>query len=198
MSYRLAIFAVLFGVGFLLPAYAQDATPPAQSQPAPVEPAKSPKPAKPKTEKKAEEPIKTTNYGDWSLRCREGEVHACEISQTIQAPDQSGPIAKISIGRPDPGGDLHIVIILPNNVSFPSSVHLRTNSNDKWGFELAWLRCIPGGCFADAALNDATLAHWHSLNDIGGIVFRDAAGDEVSLPMTFRGFGDALDALKKS
>jgi invasion protein IalB len=200
MFYRLAA-AILLGAGFSLAAHAQTATPAAPAaQPAGSVPAKpaEPKPAKPREERKAEAPIKSTNFEDWSLRCRVGAAHSCEISQTIEAQDQSGPIAKISVGRPDPGGDLHVVVILPNNVSFPSSVHIRTDSSDKWGFELAWLRCIPGGCFADAALTESTLAHWHNLSSIGSIVFRDAAGEEVSLPMTFRGFGQALDALNKS
>jgi invasion protein IalB len=200
MSYRLAIAAAVLGAGVSLPVQAQTTTAPQTPQaPAPVEPAKpAPKPAAAKPASRPAEPIKTTNYGDWSLRCREGAARSCEVSQTIEAQDRSAPIAKISVGRPGGSGDLHVVVILPNNISFPSSVHIRTDANDKWGLELDWVRCIPGGCFADALLSDATAARWHSINSIGSIVFRDAAGEEVSFPMTFRGFGEALDALKKS
>ncbi|MGH6817661.1 MAG: invasion associated locus B family protein [Methylovirgula sp.] len=132
------------------------------------------------------------------MRCREGVAHSCEVSQTIEAQDRSAPIAKISVGRPGGTGDLHVIVILPNNVSFPSSVHIRTDPKDKWGLELDWVRCIPGGCFADALLSDETIARWRGLNSIGSIVFRDAAGEELSFPMTFHGFGEALDALNKS
>jgi invasion protein IalB len=208
MPHRLAIVVFLLGAGFSLPAYAQQATPaapqaaPASPAPANPPPAKT-KPAKPVAEKSAQPPVTSTSYGDWALRCRAGgagevAAHLCEISQTIEAQDQSGPIAKISVGRPSPGGALHGMIILPNNVAFPSSVHVRTDENDKWGLEFNWLRCIPGGCFAEAELTDATVAHWHGLDSIGSIVFRDAAGDEISLPITFHGFGQALDALNKS
>jgi invasion protein IalB len=200
MSHRLAIAILVLGVGFSLPLHAQNTTGTSQAPPAPpaAEPAKpAPKPAAPKPVK-PEEAIKTTNYGDWSLRCRGGAAHSCEVSQTIEAQDRAAPIAKISVGRPGGSGDLHVIVVLPNNVSFPSSVHIRTDANDKWGLELDWVRCIPGGCFADALLTDAALAHWHSLNSIGSIVFRDAAGEEVSFPMTFHGFGEALDALNKS
>jgi invasion protein IalB len=202
MSYRLAIAAFVVGAGASLPVHAQTTATPGTSQApaaAPAEPAKpAPKPAAPEPASRREEPIKTTNYGDWSLRCREGAAHTCEISQTIEARDRAAPIAKISVGRPGGSGDLHVVVILPNNVSFPSTVHIRTNANDKWGLELDWVRCIPGGCFADALLSSATVAHWHSLDSIGSIVFRDAAGEELSFPMTFHGFGEALDALNKS
>lgn len=206
MPYRLAIAVFFLVVGFSLPAYSQEATPAAPSaspaQPQPAKPAPA-KPAKPEAEKPAQLSVTSTAYGDWNLRCRQGNgseaaTHFCEISQTIEAKDQSGPVAKVSVGRPNPGGALHVVIILPNNVSFPSSVHIRSEENDKWGLELNWLRCIPGGCFADAELRDAAVAHWHGLDTIGSIIFRDAAGDEISLPMTFHGFGQALDALNKS
>ncbi len=203
MSYRLAIAILVLAAGFSLPVHAQNTTSPGTSKAAPAPPAaepakRAPKPAASKPASKAEEPIKTTNYGDWSLRCREGAEHTCEVSQTIEAQDHSAPIAKISVGRPGGSGDLHVVVILPDNVSFPSTVHIRTDANDKWGLELDWVRCIPGGCFADALLSDATVARWRSLNSIGSIVFRDAAGEEVSFPMTFHGFGEALDALNKT
>lgn len=176
-----------------LPAYAQEA-----AQPVPAKPAHG----KPQTGKSEQPAVTAKPFGDWDLRCRENgggtPARFCEISQTIESQDQSGPIAKISVGRPSAGAALHAVIILPNNVSFPSSVHLRTEQNDKWGLELDWQRCIPGGCFADATLSDATVAHWRSLDSTGSIVFQDAAGDEISLPMTFHGFGQALDALNKA
>ncbi len=209
MPYRLAIAVFLLGAGFSLLAYSQEATPaapqatpakPEPAKPAPAKPAPA-KPAKPEAEKPTQPSITSTAYGDWALRCREGSegaAHLCEISETIEAQDRAGPIAKISVGRPNPGGALQAVIILPNNVSFPSSVHIRSDENDKWGFELNWLRCIPGGCFAGATLSDATVAHWRGLDTIGSIIFRDAAGDEISLPITFHGFGQALDALNKS
>lgn len=194
MSYRIAIAAFVVGAGLSLPAYSQTATPAPATAPAQPEAKKPAAEAKPEAGN-----ISTISFGDWNLRCRaDASPRYCEISQTIEAQDKAGPIAKISVGRPSPGANLHAIIILPNNVSFPSSVFIRTDVNDKWGVELNWLRCIPGGCFADAELSDATLAHWHSLDTIGNIIFRDAAGDEISLPMTFHGFGQALDAFNKS
>ncbi|MGB8278700.1 MAG: invasion associated locus B family protein [Methylovirgula sp.] len=154
--------------------------------------------------------IVTTAYGDWALRCRkesgekakENEAskadRACEISQTLEAPDHSGPIAKLSVGRPGGAGALHAIVILPNNVSFPSSVHIRSDEKDVSGVQLNWVRCIPGGCFAEAVLADATVNFWHGLNSTGRITFMDSSGAEISLPMSFHGFGEALDALNKA
>lgn len=158
----------------------------------------------------AESRIVTTAFGDWALRCRKEsekkekakdapkEDRACEISETLEAQDHSGPLAKLSIGRPGGKGDLTAIIILPNNVSFPSSVHIRSDDKDIWGVRLDWIRCIPGGCFAQTTLADATVHYWHGLNTTGAIVFKDSSGENVSLPMSFRGFGEALDALNKT
>ena len=174
------------------------ATPEAPAEPAP------PSRRKPRRSRSQAGAVTSKTYGAWSLRCgkaaSEAAEGACEISQTIESPDQSGPIAKISVGRRKPGDPLHIVIILPNNVSFPSygaPPHRRRTTNGGWS-------SIGSAAFRAAVSPTAELSrcrpsqHWHGLNGMGSIVFRDAAGDEISLPMSFDGFGEALDALNKS
>jgi invasion protein IalB len=202
MSHRRLLISVLFVAAIAVPGYAQESHPAALAAPAKaVEPKAPAKPSSAKPAKSAQQPVTMTPYGDWALRCRAGggagATRVCEISQTIEAQDQSGPIAKISIGRPTPSDALHVIVVLPNNVSFPSSVHIMTDETDKWGLELDWKRCIPGGCFAETTLADATVAHWHGLNTEGRIVFIDAAGDQIALPIAFHGMGEALDALNK-
>ena len=127
---------------------------------------------------------------------REGAGRTCEISETIET-ESAKPVAKISVGRRNPGDPLSIVIILPTNISFPSTVHIRTDNDDKWGLELEWQRCIPGACIASADMSAATVAHWSNLATDGKIIFRDAGGDEVSLPMSLRGFGNAYEAFNQ-
>lgn len=196
---RLALIFLLISL-FPVASYGQESKP---SAPEPAKHEKASGKASAAKSKATQPNVSQKIFGDWALRCLEGANagaanHGCEISQTIESKDQAGPVAKISVGRPKIGDPLHAVIILPNNVSFPSSVHVRTDQKDQWGFELDWVRCIPGGCFAEAVLPDPTVQHWHGLNTVGTIVFTNAAGDEIALPMTFRGFGDALDALNKS
>jgi invasion protein IalB len=217
--YSLYLGLLLLFAGLAAPAFGQD-------QPAPAAPAGPPAPAAkpaPKSEPAKHPPAKpaaaapTTDaqienvvFGAWALRCRkppgkketEKEApqkgRACEISETLEAQDHSGPIAKLSVGRPGGKGELHAIVIVPNNVGFPSSVHIRSDDKDIWGVRLDWVRCIPGGCFADALLADATLNYWHGLDTVGEIVFIDSTGDQISLPMSFHGFGQALDALNKA
>lgn len=201
---------LLLVAGIAAPAFAE--TPPAtktELKPAATKPASTKHPHSKTANVPSPEPqIVTRAFGAWALRCRKAngkkaeaakapESRACEISETLEAQDHSGPIAKLSVGRPGGKDALHAVVILPNNVSFPSSVHIRSDDKDIWGVNLEWVRCIPGGCFAETVLADATVKHWHDIKSKGEIVFKDAGGDNVSLPMSFVGFGEALDALEK-
>lgn len=224
MSQRLSLslLALLITAALAAPAFAEEPAKEPAKPAAKAERHAAAKPAageskgeakgEPKGEPKADAQITSTAFGNWSLRCRKEAppakdapkdapkpARACEISETLEASDHSGPIAKLSIGRPNGGtGALFAVLIVPNNISFPSSVHIRTDDKDIWGLQLSWVRCIPGGCFAQAELADATVGYWHGLQTQGEIRFPDSTGTQVALPLSFNGFGQALDALNKA
>ena len=144
--------------------------------------------------------VTTKDFGAWSLHCQpprqEGAEPLCVIAQTVQSSSDK-LLAIISIGHQHPSDPYNIVVILPPNVGFPSSVHIRTGAEDKWGVELPWQRCIPGACIAGTELSPATLVHWGGLQTEGKIVFVVGSGDEVGVPITMRGFGDAYKALNQ-
>jgi invasion protein IalB len=208
MSHRSSLPLLLSLSGLLIAGLAAPAL--AKEEPASAaKPAAKPEPREPaRRTEKAVPQIETTAFGAWALRCRKvapkaekagtSPERSCEISETLEAQDHSGPVAKLSIGRPGGKGSLHAIVILPNNVSFPSSVFIRADDKDIWGVRLDWVRCIPGGCFAETSLADATVAHWHGLDSTGAIVFTDSTGEQVTLSMSFRGFGPAIDALNKA
>lgn len=225
MSHRYALTFCLFLLAGSLaaPALAQESSGAPAAEPGKAEagkPAAKPEakpakraPAKAAAELKPDAQIVSTAFGNWSLRCRkeapaqekpkddkvEKPPRTCEISETLEAADHSGPLAKLSIGRPQGGkGTLFAIVIVPNNISFPSAVHIRTDDKDIWGVRLDWVRCIPGGCFAQTELAEATINYWHGLDTQGEIRFPDSSGEEVALPLSFHGFGAALDALNKS
>jgi invasion protein IalB len=136
-------------------------------------------------------------FGSWTLHCQaaheEGAEPLCALAQTIET-SSNKIIAVISIGRRHLSDPVNIIVSLPVNVSFPSTVHIRTDKDDKWGLELQWQRCIPGACIAGGVMSPAAIVHWSSLQTEGKIVFTDAGGDEVGVPMSLRGFGDAYKA----
>lgn len=166
---------------------------PAAMAPAAAAQAIAPVPAEPSTT--------TASFGDWVLRCqRIGEGDAgpriCEVGQSMQAQGQRAPIAQIAIGRLAAGEPLRVTVVLQPDLSFPSSVQV-TGDNTGPMLDLAWRRCLPGGCFADAVAKDDLLKRWRGLTEPGRIVFKSAAGRDVAIPLSFRGLAPALDALAK-
>ena len=89
----------------------------------------------------------TATFGDWVLNCQrlpEGSKPArvCEVVQSIQVQGQQGPFARIAIGRIAPDQPLAVTVVLPNNISLPSVVHVGADAKDK-GPDLNWTRCTP-------------------------------------------------------
>ncbi|GJD45616.1 hypothetical protein AFCDBAGC_3490 [Methylobacterium cerastii] len=170
----------------------------ALAQPAKVAPAaQAPKPVAVPIE-----PGSTTaSFGDWILRCQRGggdkPVRICEAAQTMQVQGQAQPIAQIAIGRVSSGEPLQVTAILPPNVALPSSVRVLTDQKDTAGFELAWRRCLPGGCVAEAGVREEVLRRWRGAAEPGRITFKNAASQDVAIPLSFHGLAQALDALAK-
>ena len=146
--------------------------------------------------------LTTASFGDWTLRCQRldanGQVgRVCEVSQTIQVQGQAAPIAQVAIGRLKSADPLRLTVVLPVNVAFPGAVQIATDEKNVKALDLLWRRCLPSGCFADNAVSDEALARWRSLSLPGRILFKDASERELTLPLSFRGLGQALDALAK-
>ncbi len=158
-------------------------------------------PAKPPAPVSAEPGATTASYGDWVLRCQRGgpaekPVRVCEAMQSMQVQGQNQPIAQIAIGRAGTAEPLQVTTILPPNVIFPSSVRVQSDDKDP-GTELAWRRCLPGACAASAPAKDDAIKRWRAATGSGRIVFRNAGGQEVAIPLSWRGLPQALDALAK-
>lgn len=150
----------------------------------------------------AEPSLTTASFGDWTLRCQRvtettGTARICEVAQILQAQGQQAPIAQVAIGRIANGQPLRVTAVMPVSVSFPSSVQIAMGDKEAKPLELTWRRCIPTGCFADIAASDEALKPWRKAAEAGRIVFKDAAGRELALPLSARGLDQALDALAK-
>lgn len=171
---------------------------PAAAQPAASKPAGPPAAAA-----VSPEPSSTTaSFGDWTLRCQRvadagKTVRICEVAQVLQAQGQQAPIAQVALGRLANGEPVRVTAVMPVSVSFPSSVQIAMGEKDAKPVELPWRRCLPTGCFAETAPGDDVLKQWRKASEPGRILFRDAAGRDLALPLSARGLDQALDALAK-
>ena len=96
----------------------------------------------------------SASYGDWVLVCqREPEpstVRLCEVSQSVQVQGQQQPIAQIAISKSKTPPAVNLTVVLPPNITLTSGPRVSVDEKDTQVVDLAWLRCLPGGCFASA------------------------------------------------
>jgi invasion protein IalB len=170
-------------------------------QAAQVKPAAAP-------DKAAAEPtgaeLTTASFGDWQLSCRltpgaagQPSRRLCEVLQRVVLQGQTAPFAQLGFGKMTPADPLFFTAVVPPNVTFPSSVKLAIDENDKQPVEVAWTRCLPGGCFASLAVNDDVVKRWRAQNEGGRLMFKNGAGQDLVVPISFKGLARALDALAK-
>jgi invasion protein IalB len=165
--------------------------------------------ANPATAAAVEPQATTATYGAWTLRCitapaaEAGTATAtsaaaprCEIDQQIVVNGQSAPVAVLAVG-PDPAsGNLQLVAQLPVGVWLPERPVFGLTATAT-PVPLTYRRCLPGACFADADINANLESGMRSATAPGLLGFQITAGKDIGLPVSFNGFGAALDALKK-
>ncbi len=178
-----------FAATLALAGVAQAQAPAPRPQPAP--------PAAPPSGSVSQPDTTTATYGDWVHRCQQGVgARICEIVQSVEQQGQRGPVALIALGRPVKAEPYKLVVQVPPNLMLGAGAGVRLMASEKEEAVLApFQRCTPGGCFAEANLGDDVFRRWRGLSEAGQIRYLDANRRDVTLPISFRGFSAAVDAL---
>jgi invasion protein IalB len=198
----LVVLAATCGLGLVLlvsSANAQTAPKPAAAAPAA---AATPPGAAPPAALAAAPSRTTASFGDWTLRCdRVADAtppkRSCELGLTVQHAGDQSVLAQVAVGRPAAGEPLRFTAVLPANISVATAPKLLVDAKETGAVDLAWVRCLPGGCIATAGVGDDLLRKLKAAANAGQLEYRDAAGREIKLPMSWRGFGEAFEALGK-
>jgi len=148
-------------------------------------------------------------FTDWVVRCEtrpaSGAAPAarlCEMAQTTQDQRQQ-PVAVLAIGRTAKGEPLRLVAQVPVNLQVgpPAKLVLdMPNRPAEAPLTVAFRNCTQRGCFAELELRDEAVLHRlraRPAEAAGRLEWKDAAGGDTSIPVSFRGFTAAMDALAK-
>lgn len=145
----------------------------------------------------------SATYDDWVLQCAavKGSLPAqktCDIEQLTQMQSQGRtvPLSRIAIGRPEKGQPIRLTVQVPVNVYLRTEVRLQASASDP-GLAAPFNRCLPAGCFADFALKEDAIKKFRAATAAGKMTFQSANGQNVAIPLSFKGFGPAYDALLK-
>jgi invasion protein IalB len=195
MKLRISAPARIVGTAFALLAAsaianAADTKPPAAAATPPAAPVST-------------EPQNTSaTYGDWTLRCSRADApqapRICEIVFPFPIQGQQGLFAQLVIGRVSPKDPWKATVIMAPNIGFPSSVKLSLDDKDTQAIDLPWRFCMPGGCRADTDLKEDDLKRWKAAAGPAHLTFKDSTSHDVPMPVSLRGFAQALDGLAKS
>jgi invasion protein IalB len=145
----------------------------------------------------------TATYDAWQLRCESRTaggktMKVCEIAQTVQVQGQAQPALQIAIGHPSPAEDLRIVFQLPIGVWLPFPPQLRLTEAGE-PLAASFKRCLPAACFADLAYTDQLgKAFIGDADQQAQVVFQAAEGQNIALPVSFKGFAAAFAAMQQA
>ena len=142
----------------------------------------------------------TATYADWIVQCQmqagPPAEKICDMAQVTQIQGRNIPFSRVAVAHPTKGQPIKLVVQVPVNVSFATSVRIQTSDSDS-GVAAPFARCLPNGCFADFEIKDDTLKKFNSNVGIGKLSFADGGGHELTVPLSFNGFKQAFEALEK-
>lgn len=203
--------ASLVLVAFVSAAAAQQPAP--KPTPArPTQPAQHQAPAAPAPQAQAapapavvdQNPQRTTaSYGDWVVRCETvagpPPQKNCEMDQLAQTQvqGQTAPISRVLIPLPAKGEPPKLYVQLPVNVSFTAPLKITVDAKDA-GISTPFRRCVPNGCIVEIDLKDDLQKKFRAAAaEPGKIVYKNAGDQDMTIPLSFKGFAQAFDALVK-
>jgi invasion protein IalB len=149
---------------------------------------------------RAQTPQRTTaTYEDWTVRCETRgtpPAKSCEMVQAVTAQGQASPVTQVAVGRTSKTDPVKMVFQLPVNIWIPAGVRFIYDAKAQpLAASFRW--CVPAGCFADLDLKDDVVKRLRAATAQGKFEFKDAGQRDVAIPVSFKGFGQAFDALSK-
>jgi invasion protein IalB len=145
---------------------------------------------------KAQEPAPTDvkTFGDWTVRCFPIKSPApCDLLQATLDKPSGRRIVSTSIAYA-PGVNRYLAkIIVPLGVKISAGIAITSDKYKSTALEIT--RCENDGCYVEAPL-DAVLVEKLAAGKSAGIVVTLLSGGHASLPLSLRGFPDAVAEMK--
>ena len=139
-------------------------------------------------------------YENWTLRCSTSASSppqkSCAIEQLSHVQNTQQPFSRVAISRSAKGESVILAVQVPVNVWLATGIRIEIGGKDA-GLSAPFTRCGPAGCFASITLNEAAVQTFRAGTAPATIVFANAAQQQVTIPLSFKGFGQAFDALAK-
>lgn len=142
----------------------------------------------------------SATYNDWVVRCQKdagASKKSCVMDQVTQVKGKNEAFSRIAVAAPVSGRPINLEVQLPVNVLLRAPLVIRTDDADA-GFSAPFDHCVPAGCFAEFDVKDEIVKKLRAAEGVGKATFKDSTGHDVAVPVSFKGFREAFDALGKA
>ena len=147
----------------------------------------------------------TATYEDWTVRCVTNAgpppQKACDMEQVSHLQSKEQPFSRLAIARPEKGKPFNLLVQVPVNVWLATGIRIEIGGKDLGkdaSLSAPFARCGPAGCFAEIGLSAEVQKQFRTATEPGRILYKNAAQQDVAVPLSFKGFGQAFDALAKN
>ena len=140
-------------------------------------------------------------FDNWAIKCEkpdekqksQGAFEVCYAFQNVVTKEGSQRVLNIAVGYAPKVTDPVALITLPLGIALPPGASLTMDEAKPIQFPIE--RCEPGGCRAGLKLEKALLDQLSAAKKVQ-IGFSDAAHRPVQIPLSMKGFTEALKTLK--
>lgn len=143
----------------------------------------------------------TATYEDWTVRCTTSAgpppMKSCNMEQLSRLQSKEQPFSRVAISRPQKEKPLALIVQVPVNVWLATGIRIEIGGKDA-DLSAPFARCGPAGCFAEVGLTDDAQKRFRTVTEPGRILYKNAAQQDMAIPLSFKGFGQAFDALAKN
>ena len=134
-------------------------------------------------------------YGDWQMSCDTppgASTQQCAIIQNVTAEDQPNVgLSVIVLKTADQKAKL-LRVLAPLGVLLPNGLGLNIDGKDMG--RVAFVRCLPNGCVAEVAMDDALIKTLSTGKSAIFVVFKTPE-EGIGIPVSLKGFGDGFAQL---
>ena len=134
-------------------------------------------------------------YGDWQMSCDTppgASFQQCAIIQNVTAEDQPNVgLSVIVLKTADRKANL-LRVLAPLGVLLPNGLGLNIDGKDMG--RVAFVRCLPNGCVAEVAMDDALIKTLSTGKSAIFVVFKTPE-EGIGIPVSLKGFGDGFAKL---
>lgn len=139
--------------------------------------------------------VVTAQYGDWQMSCDTppgASTQQCAIIQNVTAEDQPNVgLSVIVLKTADQKARL-LRVLAPLGVLLPNGLGLNVDGKDMG--RVAFVRCLPNGCVAEVAMDDALINTLSTGKSAIFVVFKTPE-EGIGIPVSLKGFGDGFTKL---